>query len=699
MEGLRTGDHEIFDRVANSSFEFERIGELATEFLTQKTDLEAEIADRRRSEEELRVSETRFRMVTEQTGQMIYDWDCASGAILWTGAITAITGFTTEEYRRVDIKEWERMIHPDDRRAACNALAVAAKQVTQYSAEYRFRKKDGSYTFVEDNGVFVAGVSGKAMRMLGTMKDISERKRSEETLLDRERLLKATLESAADGILVVDHDGEATHWNARFVELWGIPEAVMATRNDEKLLAYVADQVRHPEDFLRRVHELYRHPASSTDVIEFTDGRSFERYSCPLIRDGHSVGRVWSFSDITPRLKAAEARQQLQEQLERAQRYESLGLLAGGVAHDLNNMLGPIGGYAELLLRELPAESAIAARMKKIIKSSEDAAAVIQDLLTLARRGRYEFQVIDLNHVVNHYLESAGCEKIRERFPAVTLRSELHPDGGYIVGSESHLMKVIMNLITNAFEAMPSTGGTVTVRTEIRRLTALDGGYGPISEGEYVVLRVKDDGAGIAKDDLEKIFEPYFSKKHLGHSGSGLGLAVVYGIVKDHHGYYDVFSTPGSGTEFILYFQLSKAAVFADEADANVAVQGRETVLVVDDSAEQRELAQEIAAGLGYTVYTAENGHRAAEFMAGQPVDILVLDMIMEPGFDGLDTYREIVKVRPGQKAIVVSGYSETGRIREMMRLGAGGFLKKPYRVDDLAMAIRKELDRKPPVV
>jgi len=698
MEGLRTGNQAVFDRLADAGFEFERIGELAAEFIAQKADLEAEIADRKRSEDELRASETRFRLVAEQVGQLIYDWDCGTGAIVWAGAIETITGFTADEYRSVDINEWERMIHPDDRQAASDALAASAKAVGQYAVEYRLRKKDGSYTFVEDNGIFLSDESGKSTRMLGTMKDISERKQAEASLRDRERLLKATLESTVDGILVADRTGIPTHWNARFVDLWRIPEEVLIAGDSERLLTTILGQLKSPEEFRTRAFALYDSPDESNNLIEFLDGRAFEVYSLPLVKDGLASGRVWSIRDVTPRLRAEEARQQLQEKLERAERYESLGLLAGGVAHDLNNMLGPIGGYAEMIARELPPESKIAARVNKIIKSSEDAAAVIQDLLTLARRGRYEFKTIDLNGVVDRYLESAAFEKIRERFPVVELRRDLHPDGGYIVGSESHLLKVIMNLIVNAFEAMPPEGGAITVRTEIARLGRLFSGFGPVPEGDYAILRIRDTGSGIAEEDLAKIFEPYFSKKHLGQSGSGLGLAVVYGIIKDHHGYYDVFSEPGMGTEFVLYFPLSEATVCADEAAAPIGQTGNETVLVVDDSAEQRELVREIAAGLGYTVHTVENGHEAAAFVARQPVDILVLDMIMEPGFDGLDTYREIVKIRPGQKAIVVSGYSETERVREMMRLGSGSFLRKPYRVDDLARAIRKELDRKQPV-
>ncbi len=400
---------------------------------------------------------------------------------------------------------------------------------------------------------------------------------------------------------------------------------------------------------------------------------------------------LWS---IVQYRRSQEQALTLQDKLERAERMESLGVLAGGVAHDLNNMLGPVVGFSELVLRDLPNDSKIASRVAKIMKSAQDAADVIQDLLTLARRGRYEMCPLLLNDVITSYLESPGFAKLKERHPNAQLDLALAPDLKPINGSHVHLSKVIMNLVANACEAMPDSG-ILSLQTETHHIKTLFSGYAKIEEGEYVVLKVKDSGIGISQEDLAKIFEPYYSKKKLGLSGSGLGLSVVYGVAKDHGGYYDVFSELGQGTEFVLYFPVCGDALPIKEDQINIAF-GTEHVLIVDDSPDQRELAKEIVSTLGYRVDVVEDGHEALRFLKRQSVDIIMLDMIMETGFDGLDTYREILKIRSDQKVVIVSGFSATERVEAMQALGAGTYVRKPYNMNSIAKALRDELNQLP---
>ena len=254
------------------------------------------------------------------------------------------------------------------------------------------------------------------------------------------------------------------------------------------------------------------------------------------------------------------------------------------------------------------------------------------------------------------------------------------------------MQRVFLNLIQNAFDAMPE-GGELRITTAQRNVMVLPGGYQGIIPGEYVTLSIRDTGTGIDPADIEKIFEPYFSKKKMGTSGSGLGLSVVYGVVKDHKGYYDILSEIGKGTEFILYFPLTEVTAKV-QPKSGQELRGNESVLVVDDDSGQREMAVELLESLGYRVMSAANGHEALDCLRKQPVDIVMLDMIMERNFDGLDTYREILKISPTQKAIVVSGFSSTDRVLEMQKLGAGQYVKKPYTQTMLASALRTELDR-----
>jgi two-component system cell cycle sensor histidine kinase/response regulator CckA len=359
-------------------------------------------------------------------------------------------------------------------------------------------------------------------------------------------------------------------------------------------------------------------------------------------------------------------------------------------------MLGPMVGYSDLLLMKLDESDPIRKQVQRINKSAQDAADVIQDLLTMARRGRYEMVPTNLNEVVEAYLDSPGFNQLAQSRPTVDVDCQLGEDLSNIMGSAPHLSKVVMNLVVNAFDAMPG-GGSLKIATSQSHLTRLPSGYAGIEEGDYIILRVCDTGIGIEPEDCAKIFEPYYSKKKMGSSGSGLGLSVVYGIIKDHKGYYDIYSRVGEGSEFAIYIPVT-----CQEADKNAEGQddyrGTETILVVDDVEEQREIAVDLLDSLGYQVKTAIHGHDALNYLADHSVDLVVMDMIMENNFDGLDTYREIIKLHPGQKAIIVSGFSATERANEMQRLGAGPYIKKPYTLKAIARAIREELDRSKPL-
>jgi CheY-like chemotaxis protein len=239
-------------------------------------------------------------------------------------------------------------------------------------------------------------------------------------------------------------------------------------------------------------------------------------------------------------------------------------------------------------------------------------------------------------------------------------------------------------------------GGTVTIRTANRYLDKPIQGYDNIREGDYAVLSVSDTGEGIQATDLKRIFEPFYTKKVMGRSGTGLGLAVVWGTVKDHNGYIDVMSEVGKGTTFTLYFPVSREEIAkVDTAMPLSEYIGKdESILVIDDIKEQRELATKMLGKLNYRVKAVSSGEEAVEYLKTNKADLLVLDMIMDPGMDGLDTYKAILELHPKQKVIIVSGFSETERVKEAKVLGAGNYLRKPYVIEKLGLAARKELDR-----
>jgi len=251
-----------------------------------------------------------------------------------------------------------------------------------------------------------------------------------------------------------------------------------------------------------------------------------------------------------------------------------------------------------------------------------------------------------------------------------------------------------MNLISNAAEAM-TEGGKLTLSTENRYIDRPIRGYDNVKEGDYVVLTVSDTGTGISPDDMEKIFEPFYTKKKMGRSGTGLGMAVVWGTVKDHNGYIHVKSTEGKGTTFTLYFPVTRKSVEERSETSLEDYMGKgEAILVVDDVEEQRKIASGMLKELGYSVISVSSGEEAVEYLKTNKADLLLLDMIMEPGIDGLNTYKKIIEIHPGQKAIIASGFSETDRVKEVQSLGAGAYIKKPFLLEKIGLAVKEELEK-----
>ena len=400
--------------------------------------------------------------------------------------------------------------------------------------------------------------------------------------------------------------------------------------------------------------------------------------------------------DITERKKAEEEREKFTERLQRAEKMEALGTLAGGVAHDLNNVLGVLVGYSELLLDDIPLESRLRSHVEKIMGGGVRAAAIVQDLLTLARRGIHSASVFNLNSIISDFQKTPEFENLSLSHPRVQTKTNLATDLLNINGSPPHISKSFMNLLTNAVEAMPS-GGTLTVTSGNCNLDSPIHGYDDVREGDYVFLSVSDTGEGISDADIKHIFEPFYTKKVMGRSGTGLGLAVVWGVVKDHNGYIDVQSEQGKGTTLTLYFPVTREEMAQTPVAMPISdyMGNDEQILVVDDIKEQRELAATMLGKLNYRVQTVSSGEEAVEHLKTHQTDLIVLDMIMDPGMDGLDTYRRILEIYPKQKTIIVSGFSESERVRFAQSLGAGIYVKKPYVIEKLGMAVKKELSKK----
>ena len=385
----------------------------------------------------------------------------------------------------------------------------------------------------------------------------------------------------------------------------------------------------------------------------------------------------------------------IEKKLHHAIKMEAVGKMAAGVAHDLNNILSGMVTYPDLLLMDMKKNDPIREPIELIKNSGMKAAAIVEDLLTLSRKAVNISEVVDLRKIVNEYLSSPEHQTLLAQHGNIRVRTIFNPDLPNIKGSPIHLTKTVMNLICNALEAMPK-GGTVSIQIEDQYIQTGTAHSGPIAEGRYTVLSVSDMGIGIEKEEMEKIFEPFYTKKVMGRSGTGLGMAVVLGAVEDHGAFINVDSEIDKGTCVTIYYPVTKDDVTLEKPEQNrVPVMGdNEAILVIDDVPEQLKIACEILERLGYDATPCKSGEEALQKIEGKQYDLMIIDMVMAPGMDGLETYKRVLETHPGQKAVFATGFSDDIKIQRAQDIGAGPCLEKPYSLERMEQIIASELGK-----
>jgi PAS domain S-box-containing protein len=534
---------------------------------------------------------------------------------------------------------------------------------------------------------------GEVETVICTSKNITERIHAEKALQKSKEKYRDLVENINEVIFAVDKTGLLTYVSPAVESMLGYSPFEIIGKSIRGIiykedLQFVMGRFQKALTGIRIPTE-YRVYNKSGEICWVYSS------SNPIFDEKGVCGLQGVLSDIDDRKRADEEKRYLEKKLARSQKMEAIGLLAGGVAHDLNNVLSGVINYPELLLMSLPEDSPMKKSVQAILDSGLKAAAIVQDLLNLARRGVVVNEVLNLNDIIPDYLRSPEHNKIISYHPGVDIETNLESGLLNIKGSPVHLKKAVMNLFSNAAEAL-SGGGRITVSTENRYVDRPIKGYDHIDEGDFAVLRIEDNGIGIAVEDLKNIFEPFYTKKEMGRSGTGLGMTIVLNTVQDHQGYIDIESTVGKGTAFELYFPVSREEIVKEKVSIslNNYVGRGETILIIDDIKEQREIASVMLKTLNYFVTSVSSGEEAVEYLKDNSVDLLVLDMIMNPGMDGLDTYKKIIEIHPGQKAIIASGYTETERVVEVQRLGAGAYIRKPYTFEKIALAVKTELKR-----
>ncbi len=519
------------------------------------------------------------------------------------------------------------------------------------------------------------------------LQEVQHRKAKERQLRTSEARYRTLYDNSSEGISIISRDMHFSSANKQLCDQLGYTEEELKTKRPEDI--YKRGSSSEFNALLVDVFDSGSANLETEQTARSGDHIPVEIRAQRIVVDNEDAILCTS-RDITKRKKQEEEKRNLQEQLHRSSKMEAIGLMAGGIAHDLNNILAGVTGYPELMLLGLPPDSPLVKPLKAVLQSGQRAAAVVTELLTMARGVASVKQPHNCNHLIEEFLATPEAIKITENYPNIAIIPRLGKTTGSITCSPIHIQKCIMNLLLNAVEAVgDNPKGYVEIETERPNLSQDTLDTLNLSPGEYVRILIKDNGSGISSHDVKKIFEPFYSKKILGRSGTGLGLTVVWSVVNEHYGAVDVDSSE-QGTTFTIYLPATDDDS-AEKAQNGDQFEDRPTghILVVDDEPQLRDIASTMLKSFGYTTKTVNSGEEAIAILQKEIFDLVLIDMMMEPGMNGRQTYEKIIKINPGQKALIASGYSENHDVKRALELGAGGFIKKPYSMRELLLAVQ----------
>lgn len=510
-------------------------------------------------ETDIETEANQFRLLVDNSYDLIWTLDGQGNFTYVSPSWKRTLGYNQDE---IIGKSFESIIHPDDV-GSCVEYFLKAINGEKYPSawEYRVRHADGTWQWHTASGAPALAPDGSLISVIGISRDITDRKRAEQALKESEEKYRIIIEQMEDGYFEVDLKGQFTFLNDAQTKLLGYSRDELIGMNNRQY-----QDEKNARKIFECFHEIYEtgKPAKlmNYEVIRKDKEIRMHEITASLMTDaeGQPAGFRGIARDVTEHWRAEQKRLSLEDRLQHARRMEAIGQLAGGVAHVLNNILGILIGYSELLLAEIPEGQRARNHVEKILRSTQRGTLIVQDLLTLARRERPSSELINLNDIIADFLKTTSLRKIREAHPQVTLKTDCAENLLSVKGSPAHLEKALANLVSNAAEAIAEEGW-VTIRTENRRMENSVEGYDDFQPGNYVILSVTDTGTGIPEEQREKIFEPFYTKKTMGKNGTGLGLSIVWATVKDLNGHIDVQTRVGEGTTFTIYFPV----VLSDE--------------------------------------------------------------------------------------------------------------------------------------
>jgi PAS domain S-box-containing protein len=640
-----------------------------------------DVTEQRKAERAVRSTDERFRFVARATNDVIWDWDIKTNALVWNDSVEHVFGHRQNKIYP-EIEWWYDHIHPEDReRVIAGIHGVIDHGGTSWSDSYRYRRGDGTYANVADRGYVARDSAGAATRLIGAMTDVTERSRSEAAIRFQAQLLNAVQQA----VVATDPEGLVIFWNAFAENLYGWAAEEAVGKPIHELT---------PAPFLRdHGGEIGQRGAGGESwtgeyLVQGKTGKAFPALlTTAPVRDarGAVVGYVRVSIDLTER-------RNLEEQFRQSQKMDAVGRLAGGIAHDFNNLLTVIRLNTEIIMEAFAPDDPRSDDVQQIRSAAERASTLTKQLLAFSRKQILQPRVLDMNSVV------ATVEPMLKRLIGEDiLIASSCAARGYLVADPGQLEQILVNLVVNARDAMPQ-GGTITVETKNVDLDeTYTSEHAPVVPGRYVMLSVADTGVGMSVDTREHAFDPFFTTKEAG-KGTGLGLATVYGIVKQSGGYVWIYSEQGHGTSVKLYFpEVSAAAAFQPaeyKPATKEAARGSETILLVEDEAAVRGLASRILEKQGYRVLSAQHGREAMDIASSETgkIDLVLTDVVM-PGMNGRGLVERLAGIRPMMKSLYMSGYTDDDIIRRGFIEPSKSFLQKPFTSEALLQTVRKVLD------
>ncbi|MGD9175712.1 MAG: PAS domain-containing protein [Desulfobacterales bacterium] len=556
-----------------------------------------------------------------------------------------------------------------------SAIAKCLDQKTTLTFETTARCKSGPPLIVQLNVSALdsaAADSGLAVFAI----DVSGLKRT----IEEQAQLVTAVDHAAESIIVTDPAGVIEYVNPAFEKITGYSRQEVMGANIELL-----DSGQHSKAFFSTIIDtLQRGKIWQGRMINKRRDHSLYETEATVSPIKNKAGSITNYVSVQ-RDVSHEVR--LERQLRQAQKMEAIGTLAGGIAHDFNNLLMGIQGNISLSLLDIEPASPLVKNLKKIEQYVQNGVDLTKQLLGFARGGKYEISLLNLNELIKEQNLMFGRTN-----KDIIFKNEAKPDLWSVEADQGQIEQVLMNLYLNALQAMPSSG---TLTTLTANVTIDQDQYSPyyVKAGNYVRITIADTGIGMDETIQQRIFDPFFTTKEMGR-GTGLGLASVYGIVKNHEGFINVFSKKGQGTKFDIYLPASVKAVLTPKKASEKFVKGRETVLLVDDEDMIIDVGTRMLKKLGYQVFIARDGQEAIEIFKKHPeeIDLVVLDMIM-PKMGGGETYDRIKKIKPDVKVLLSSGFSINGQASEILNRGCNGFIQKPFNLQNLSQNLRAMLE------